>query len=116
MRKSHFSQCEYCGMQFETEQLRCPKCDQNVYEPNAKRTLEVDIAHQRQTIDMATEQFYQALEEAQQHNYGKLRLIVGGGKINAEIGKLIDAEVWRENIISGQHEAYNNGAYILRLK
>lgn len=75
----------------------------------------VDIAHNHQTIETATQEFYDALAQARQEQYSELEVIVGGGLINQEIASILEAEVWRESIRSYRQEPHNRGAYILKL-
>ena len=100
---------------FSDQDSQCPKCDYGAFDQNRAAILTEDIAHSRQTVAQASTQFYQLLDKAKRENYGKLRLIVGGGKIKQEIGDLLDSEIWRGNIKRYQLDNPNTGAYLVKL-
>lgn len=102
-------------MEFTPESANCPKCDYGVYEQNKSETYTADIAHNRQTVDQATREFYATLETAKQQNYGALRLIVGGGLIKEEIGRLLETEKWRGTVQRFELQHPNTGAYFVKL-
>jgi predicted ATP-dependent serine protease len=108
-------QCHQCGMSYSSASDRCPKCDYGRFEHNKSQRMVVDIAHNRQTVDIATQQFYEALDRAKRELFFELEVIVGGGLINEEIAHLLETEVWRETIRNYRQEPHNRGAYILRL-
>lgn len=102
-------------MGFSASQRQCPKCDYGRFDQNRSETLSVDIAHNRQTINQATEQFYRALAQAKQENYQQLRVVVGGALINREIASILEGEHWRKQFRSFAQEPGNPGAFIIRL-
>ena len=93
----------------------CPKCDFGRYQQNSDQCISVDIAHNQQTVAQATQAFYEALAQAKRENYGELRLIVGGGLINKRVGQLLEAERHKKQINQFDHEAFNKGAYLVKL-
>ena len=101
--------CQQCGMDFEPESETCPKCDFGIHDQNRLLTLTRDIAHDHQTVDQATSQFYATLNTARKESYGYARLIVGGGKIKEEIGDLLETEKWRGSIKRFELEQPNTG-------
>ena len=103
-------------MQFDLSLTRCPKCDYGITEQNSNETCTKDIAHNRQSLTQATEQFYSVLQSAKRDNYRYLRLIVGGGRIKEEVGHLLETEQWRGTIKNFKLETPNNGAYLVTLK
>lgn len=102
-------------MSYDNTSDHCPKCDFGRFEQNREQRLVVDIAHNRQTIDVATHQFYDALNQAKRELYAELEIIVGNGLINREIANILEAEVWNTSIRSYRQEPHNRGAYILKL-
>lgn len=102
-------------MNFPSEMQQCPKCDYGRFDQNLTKRLSVDVAHNLQTIDQATQQFYQALAQAKREKYHELRVVVGGNLINAEIGRVLEAERWKNQIHSFTNEPGNKGAYLVRL-
>lgn len=108
-------QCYQCGMSYPANEKTCPKCDFGRYEQNKGKQTTVDVAHNLQTVDQATQQFYSALADAKRQNYSTLRVIVGGGLINREIGRVLETELWKKQIRSFEKEPYNQGAYLVRL-
>ncbi len=108
-------QCQQCGMSYPEEQQCCPKCDYGRHEQNRLCTLEVDIAHDLQTVDQAVDQFHGALAQARRELYRELRLIVGGGLINREVGRLLETELQKKSIRSYGYERHNRGAYLVQL-
>lgn len=107
--------CANCGMTYEADLDNCPKCDFGKYEQNLTNTLTRDIAHNRQTVRLAEQEFYRAIEDAKQQGYGRLRLIVGGGIIREETQNLLDTAVWQKNITGFEIEHPNKGAFLVRL-
>jgi len=107
--------CFQCGMNYPDNEKRCPKCDFGRFEQNRGAMTSVDIAHNLQTVDQATQEFYSALAQAKRDCYSELEIIVGGGLINQEISKILDAEVWKNSIKKYWQEPHNRGAYILKL-
>lgn len=107
--------CARCGMSYETNLRDCPKCDFGRHEQNQRATFTQDIAHNRQTLQVAENEFYDALESAKRQGYGHLRLIVGGGKIKVETQKLLDAAIWQGRILGYETEHKNNGAFLVKL-
>lgn len=108
-------QCFKCGMSYDASETHCPKCDFGRFEQNRGQQFSVDIAHNRQTVETAVQQFYSALEQAGREQYSELEIIVGGGLINREIASTLEAEVWKGSIRSFRQEPHNRGAYILKL-
>jgi len=108
-------QCQQCGMHFSLPETQCPKCDYRIFDHNETRTFSVDIAHNLQTIDQATQQFYDALAKAKREKYRELRVVVGGNLINKEIGSVLEAELWKQQIRSYDYESGNRGAFLVRL-
>lgn len=102
-------------MGFPIDLASCPKCDYGIFEQNRGKTFSRDIAHNHQTIEQATREFYSALDRARSESYGQLRLIVGGGLIKEEVGQLLETEKWRGNIQRYELEHPNTGAYLIRL-
>ena len=105
--------CQQCGMEYPEQYRNCPKCDYGRFEQNADQSFSVDIAHNMQTLLQAEQQFYDALAQAVRENYAQLRLVVGGGLINREAERWLQAELWKERITSFQHEQGNSGAYLV---
>lgn len=108
-------QCQQCGMQFPAHEKQCPKCDYGIFDHNRNRTFSVDIAHNLQTIDQATQQFYNALAKAKREKYLNLRVVVGGNLINREIASVLEAELWKQQIRSYDYETGNQGAFLIQL-
>ena len=77
--------------------------------------MSVDVAHSMQTVVVATEQFYDALAQAKRECFSELEVVVGGGLINREIARILEAETWKESIRDFHQEPHNRGAYILKL-
>ena len=77
--------------------------------------MSVDVAHRMQTVVVATEQFYDALAQAKRECFSELEVVVGGGFINREIARILEAETWKESIRDFHQEPHNRGAYILKL-
>jgi len=103
-------------MQFSENQPNCPKCDYGRYDQNQNQRLTKDIAHNMQTVHQATQECYDALAKAKREKYGELRLVVGGGLINQEIGRVLEAEKWKNQLKSFEYEKFNNGAYLIRFQ
>lgn len=114
MPKTH--SCFLCGMQFPDTNRNCPKCDYGRYDQNHSKRLSADIAHNLQTVNQATQQFYDLLAQAKREKYGELRIVVGGGLINKEIGRLLEAEQWKNQFKSFDYDKGNNGAYLIKLQ
>ncbi len=110
-----FVNCANCGMEYDERTHKCPKCDTPAYSDNRNQTLTVDIAHHGETLDNALQKLSAALTEAQSKRYGRLRLIVGSGKINSELARDLEWSRSQGVIKSFQHESSNQGAYILRM-
>lgn len=102
-------------MSYDASESHCPKCDFGRFEQNRGQQFAVDIAHNRQTVETAVQQFYSALEQASREQYSELEIIVGGGLIRREIATILEAEVWKDSIRSFRQEPHNPGAYILKL-
>lgn len=114
-KNQNYHQCQHCGMHFPTREKQCPKCDFGIFDHNETRTFSVDIAHNLQTIDQATQQFYDALTKAKREKYRELRVVVGGNLINREIASVLAAERWKQQIHSYDYETGNRGAFLIRL-
>ena len=102
-------------MSYDSSQKHCPKCDFGRFEHNIGQRMSVDVAHSMQTVLVATEQFYDALAQAKRECFSELEVVVGGGLINREIARILEAEAWKESIRDYYQEPHNHGAYILRL-
>ncbi|MFX4227606.1 MAG: hypothetical protein ACFHHU_06900 [Porticoccaceae bacterium] len=102
-------------MSYDASETHCPKCDFGRFEQNRGQLFSVDIAHNRQTVEVAIQQLYSALVQAGREQYSELEVIVGGGLINREIAVILEAEVWKGSIRSFRQEPLNRGAYILKL-
>lgn len=108
-------QCQQCGMSYDSSLKNCPKCDFGRFDHNIGQRMSVDVAHNLQTVVVATEQFYDALAQAKRECFSELEVVVGGGLINHEIASILEAEVWKASIRDYHQEPNNRGAYILRL-
>jgi hypothetical protein len=102
-------------MHMTPQDIHCPKCDEHRYAQNRKKTLSIDIAHDMQTLIQAEQQFDAAIRQAREEQYGKLKLIVGRGRIRQEIRRSLDTAQWQNRIRSYKPEDNNDGAYILLL-
>ena len=108
--------CNGCGMQLNSEDIICPKCDEHRFAKNHGQTLSIDIAHGRQTLAQAETQLDGAIDQAIQEQFGKLKIIVGRGLIREEIGRSLDAAKWQGRIRDYQPERNNQGAYIIQMQ
>ena len=102
-------------MQLKAEALNCPKCDTHRYAHNRTKTLIVDIAHNRQSLAQSELQLDRAIEQAQQQEFGALKIIVGRGLIQQEIRRSLDTAQWQNRIRDFQSEPNNPGAYIIQM-
>lgn len=102
-------------MIFPEYEKQCPKCDFGRYDQNQTLIFSVDIAHNLQTQDQATQELYRALAKAKREKYKRLRVVVGGNLINRETGRILDAELWKGQIKSFGYEQGNKGAYLIHL-
>ena len=109
------STCHHCGMQLDSEQLHCPKCDTGRYAQNHTQTLVVDIAHNRQSLAQSEAQLDQAIKQARQEEFSALKIIVGRGLIRQEIRRSLDTALWQNRIRDFQSEPNNPGAYIIQM-
>jgi len=55
------------------------------------------------------------LAKAKREKYRELRVVVGGNLINKEIGSVLEAELWKQQIRSYDYESGNRGAFLVRL-
>lgn len=103
-------------MALTPEDIHCPKCDEHRYAKNRNKTFNVDIAHNMQTLIQAEQQLDNAIRQAREEKFGKLKIIVGRGIIRQEIRRSLDAALWQNRIRDYHPEEGNDGAYILRLQ
>lgn len=103
-------------MDYPNQLVRCPKCDFERGAENLNRTLTVDVAHNRQTVMEAITQFETALENAVNHKYGYLRIIVGGAKIRDEIERNLSQKKELGTLATFGLEPKNNGCFLIKLR
>jgi len=109
-------ECLGCGMQVSAREVRCPKCDGDLYAQTDGSTLRVDIAHSRETIVEALVKLEQAIEEANQGYYQKIRLIVGSGLIRQEVWNKLRSYQRGGDIKHYDYDGYNKGAILVLVR
>lgn len=118
-------QCLHCGMsmsapRFDLEAvpplLRCPKCDQNLYQQSDGSCLTRDIAHSRETIARALDKLDQLLLEGWQGYWRDLRIIVGGALIREQVLGQLHHYQQLGRLLDYREETPNRGAILVRLR
>jgi hypothetical protein len=118
-------ECLGCGMvvavaDFDLEAvpplLRCVKCDANLYLQSDGSCLTVDIAHQQETVSRALRKLDALLLEAWQGYYRSIRIIVGGGRIRAEVLGQLHHYQQQRRLLAYREESPNRGAIVVTLR
>ena len=115
MKRKNRLTCKQCGSVWDAPLDNCLKCGWNLRLLNKSRTLEKDIAHNRQTLEEATNQLHAVVQQAKREKYGFIRLIVGGGQIGIESEKILSYLKYAKSIKSFSRENFNKGAFLIEL-
>ena len=118
-------ECLYCGMPatlpaLQIEDLppgcQCLKCDGNLYGQTDGSCLNVDVAHQGETLSQAMEKLDRALLAAWDGYSRELRLITGSGAIRREV--LGQLEYYRQQhyLRAYAEDSPNRGAILVRIR
>ena len=111
-------ECLACGMMnsipvFDitdwNESDRCLKCDAVLIRQSDGSTHTCDIAHNHETVDQALAKLHQQLNFAINNYTQRLRLIVGGGRINEEVQGLLYFYQQQGYIVSYAVDSRNAG-------
>jgi DNA-directed RNA polymerase subunit RPC12/RpoP len=118
-------ECLNCGMHVAAAtidlehlppQVRCPKCDGNLYLQTDGSCLTRDIAHNRETVNRAMDKLDQCLTEAWSGYAASVRLVVGGGLIREQIlGQLL---YYRDQgrVRDFREDSPNRGAIVVTIR
>jgi|TARA_B100001093_G_scaffold103000_1_gene95175 predicted nucleic acid-binding Zn-ribbon protein len=107
--------CEQCGSIWEHGLEDCAKCGWDLRLLNRSKTWTYDIAHQQETVAEAVDKMYATLDYGIHKKYGKVKLIVGSGKIRVEIEKILSHLKFSKKIKFYTCQNKNPGAYIVVL-
>ena len=102
-------------MSYPTNLSRCPKCDFERDSENRTCTLQVDVAHSMQSVDQGLAEAESALNRAAAEKYGKLCLVVGGGRIRDQVEPLLKWKRQQGEIRRFRQPANNPGCFLIDL-
>ena len=88
----------------------CPKCDGILFLQGNGRLLNRDIAHSRETVDVAMNKLEEAIQQVWNAPESGLRLIVGGGRIREEVLAQLDYYQSQGWILRYETDLPNEGA------
>lgn len=109
-------ECLRCSFPVPPGLSHCPKCDANLSSQTDGSIATIDIAHRRETIEIALRKLDQAINQHRNGLTQTLRVVVGRGRIgtaaNAHLGRLRATG----EIVSYGFEPGNPGAILVELK
>jgi predicted ATP-dependent serine protease len=109
-------ECLECGMEVPKRLTNCPKCDANLQGQNSGLILQLDIAHNAETIPVALGKLERAVEEAQQCRAQALRLVVGRGLIRDEVLRQLSWLQHSGRLLTYDYDDGNTGAILVTLR
>lgn len=109
-------ECLECGMEVPKTLSNCPKCDANLHAQSSGRVVQLDIAHNAETIPMALGKLERAVQEAQQCRARALRLVVGRGLIRDEVLRQLSWLQHSGQLLSYDYDGANTGAILVTLR
>ncbi len=108
--------CLNCGMTLPQGVSQCPKCDSDLDAQTNGEIVQIDIAHQGETVPLAMQKFRAALEDATMRRAMGLRVIVGGGLIREEVLSYLRFLEADGRILAFRPAPGNRGAILVTVK
>ena len=109
-------ECLECGMEVPKTLNICPKCDANLQAQSNGQVLQLDIAHNAETIPIALGKLERAVQEAQQCRARAIRLVVGRGLIRDEVLRQLSWLQHSGELLTYDYDGGNTGAILVTLR
>ncbi|MDX1490634.1 MAG: Smr/MutS family protein [Pseudohongiellaceae bacterium] len=109
-------ECLNCRMEVLVSTENCPKCDSHIASQSTGEILEVDIAHNRETIAQALAKLDESIQQAQKMRAQALRVIVGRGLIREEVMGQLQWLKRDASVHDFDYDRGNLGAIIVTLR
>ncbi|MDP1931397.1 MAG: hypothetical protein Q8L60_08070 [Gammaproteobacteria bacterium] len=103
-------------MQLPVAADQCLKCDAVLHLQTDGSLLQVDIAHNHETIKVALEKLAGVLAEARSGHTRAVRLVVGRGLIREEVLLQLSWLQRSGEILSFNYESGNTGAILITIR
>jgi hypothetical protein len=94
----------------------CPKCDSVIENQSDGSTVEVDIAHQGETVRQAMQKLDRTLASVRLGTAKWLRVIVGSGLIREEAFARLTSAEFRGDVQRVEMPASNRGQIMVQIK
>lgn len=115
-RSEIMRECLRCSFPVTPGLSRCPKCDADLARQTDGSTATIDIAHHRETIEIAIRKLDQAISHHRSALTQTLRVVVGRGRIGAATASHLRRLELTGEIESFGFEPGNPGAILVQLK